>query len=265
MAAFIACAAPKAALRTACSPALSRRGYVEMMGAAPSKGERSSIRGMAGLAAAVVLGGAGYMYYAGGADPKTLKEAESKLAALATGDKGGEEKAKAAAAAAAAASGGGALSKSEFRNFKLEKVEPYNHNTSIFTFALPEGQDSGLTVASALLTRSANEGACVDGKGRPVMRPYTPTTAPSEKGKIELIVKKYKDGAMTNHIHSLTPGDELAMKGPLPKHPWKSNEFESIALVMGGSGLTPGWQILQQIAADPEDKTKVRRLVCGLR
>ena len=80
---------------------------------------------MAGLAAAVVLGGAGYLYTVGGADPKTLKEAESKLAALTSGDKSAGDKAKAAASAGAAA-GGGALSKSEFRNFKLEKVEPYN-------------------------------------------------------------------------------------------------------------------------------------------
>lgn len=65
---------------------------------------------------------------------------------------------------------------SEWRNFKLQKVIPYNHNTSTFVFELPKNVPSGLTVASALVTKSfARDGemACVDEKGKPVIRPYT--------------------------------------------------------------------------------------------
>jgi len=47
------------------------------------------------------------------------------------------------------------------------------------------------------------------------------------------------------------------MKGPLPKFPYKANEFETIGMVAGGSGITPMWQVLQRIDQDPEDKTKV--------
>lgn len=32
---------------------------------------------------------------------------------------------------------------------------------------------------------------------------------------------------------------------------------QSIALIAGGSGITPMWQILQSIDANPADKTKV--------
>lgn len=69
-----------------------------------------------------------------------------------------------------------ALSSKEFRNFKLKSKEDYNHNTALFTFELPEGKESGLTVASALVTKSAEsegEKALLDDKGKPVIRPYT--------------------------------------------------------------------------------------------
>lgn len=75
-----------------------------------------------------------------------------------------------------------ALNAKEFRTFKLIKKEDYNHNTALFTFELPEGKESGLTVASALLTRSGEtegDAALLDDKGKPVIRPYTVRPAPS--------------------------------------------------------------------------------------
>ncbi|GAA5858973.1 hypothetical protein JCM8547_007182 [Rhodosporidiobolus lusitaniae] len=152
--------------------------------------------------------------------------------------------------------GESALSPDEFRAFPIEKIEKYNHNSSIFTFTLPDGTSSGLTVASALVCKAAEEGACLNDKGKPVIRPYTPTTAPNVEGKLELIVKHYKGGAFTEYLFGLKEGDKIAFKGPIPKHPWKPNQYESVAMIAGGSGITPMWQILQAIDANPEDKTK---------
>ncbi len=61
---------------------------------------------------------------------------------------------------------------------------------------------------------------------------------------------------MSSHIHSLKVGDELAFKGPIPKFAYKANQFESISLVAGGSGITPMYQLLQEIDSNPQDKTK---------
>ncbi|CEQ42387.1 SPOSA6832_04213 [Sporobolomyces salmonicolor] len=165
--------------------------------------------------------------------------------------------------------GESALSPEEFRSFKLAEVLPYNYNTSRFIFDLPDGTSSGLTVASALVVKATKEGEALGKNGKPVIRPYTPTTAPDVEGKLgpsqdhpiirsallitldtqELLIKHYPGGAMTEHIFKLKPGDELAIKGPIPKFPYKANEFESIALIAGGSGITPMWQILQAINA----------------
>lgn len=69
-------------------------------------------------------------------------------------------------------------------DFELTEVIPYNHNTSRFIFSLPDGTSSGLTVASALVTKAAKEGECLNDKGKPVIRPYTPVTAPDVEGKL---------------------------------------------------------------------------------
>lgn len=106
-----------------------------------------------------------------------------------------------------------ALSPDEFRNLTLAEVKPYNHNTSRFVFDLPDGTSSGLTVASALVVKAAKEGECLNDKGKPVIRPYTPVTAPDLEGKLELLIKHYPNGAFTEYLWKLQPGDAIAFKG----------------------------------------------------
>lgn len=171
-----------------------------------------------------------------------------------------------------------ALRNDQFTNFKsvsgsdehradssrLETILPYNHNTSRFVFALPEGTTSGLVTASALLVKSATEGEALGANGKAVVRPYTPTTGPNVEGKLELMIKHYPTGVMSSHIFGLKAGDELAFKGPIAKFAYKANEFESITLIAGGSGVTPMWQVMQEIDANPLDKTKVTLLYANV-
>ena len=65
---------------------------------------------------------------------------------------------------------------------------------------------------------------------------------------------------MSEHIHNLEPGQRLDFKGPLPKYPWTANKHEHIALVAGGTGITPMYQLCRAIFNNPEDKTKVTLL-----
>ena len=62
---------------------------------------------------------------------------------------------------------------------------------------------------------------------------------------------------MTQHIHSMKPGDTLSIKGPIPKYPWQTNKHDHITLIAGGTGITPMYQLTRRIFSDPEDKTKV--------
>lgn len=72
-----------------------------------------------------------------------------------------------------------------------------------------------------------------------------------------MLVKKYKGGAMSTHMHDMVPGQQLEFKGPIPKYPWTTNKHDHIALISGGTGITPMYQLARAIFSNPEDKTKV--------
>ncbi|KAF9270869.1 cytochrome-b5 reductase [Marasmius fiardii PR-910] len=148
------------------------------------------------------------------------------------------------------------LDPEKFIDFKLKKVIPYNHNTSEFIFELPNNEASLLPVASCLVVKSSDPEALKDAKGKPIIRPYTPISPPDTPGELTLLIKKYEQGNASKHIHSLKVGDTLAMKGPIPKWPWKINEFDEVALIGGGSGITPLYQVVTHALADSSNTTK---------
>jgi len=71
------------------------------------------------------------------------------------------------------------------------------------------------------------------------------------------VVKKYPGGPMSEHLHDMQPGDTLDMKGPIPKYPWTANKHDHVALLAGGTGITPMYQLARGIFKNPDDKTKV--------
>ncbi|KAI0041397.1 ferredoxin reductase-like C-terminal NADP-linked domain-containing protein, partial [Auriscalpium vulgare] len=183
------------------------------------------------LGGAGVVGLAGYLYL-GGATPAPVKPARKP-----------QEKSP--------------LDPNAFVDFKLKKVEPYNHNTAKFVFELPEDEASLLPVASCVVVKASDDAALTDKKGKPVVRPYTPISPPDAPGELVLLIKKYETGAVSKYVfEQLKPGDTLAIKGPFPKFPYKANEFDEVALIGGGSGVTPLYQILTHALADPANKTK---------
>jgi cytochrome-b5 reductase len=76
-------------------------------------------------------------------------------------------------------------------------------------------------------------------------------------GYLELVVKAYPNGPMSEHIHSLNVDQRLSMKGPIVKYPWEANKHNHVCLIAGGTGITPMYQLARHIFKNPEDKTKV--------
>jgi len=116
------------------------------------------------------------------------------------------------------------------------------------------------------------------GMEKPVIRPYTPSSATGksrrygngeacpitnetrpadEKGYMDFIIKKYPDGPMSTHMHDMQPGDSLDVKGPIPKYQMTPNKHAHVAMIAGGTGVTPMWQVARAIFADPSDRTMV--------
>lgn len=140
-------------------------------------------------------------------------------------------------------------------DLKLTNIKPVSQDTSIYTFAFPESnQTSGLIVASAILTKY------VTAKGNNVIRPYTPITDVENKGSFDLLVKTYQGGKMSVHISNLKVNDTLAFKGPILKWKWSPNQFNHIGLIGGGTGITPLYQLIHQVLKDAKDNTKITLL-----
>ena len=78
-----------------------------------------------------------------------------------------------------------------------------------------------------------------------------------ERGYLDLLVKRYPNGPMSEHLHSMVPGQQLEFKGPIPKYSWSPNKHTHIALIAGGTGIAPMYQLTRAIFSNPDDKTKV--------
>ncbi|KAI8980634.1 cytochrome-b5 reductase [Trametes punicea] len=150
------------------------------------------------------------------------------------------------------------LDPQNFVDFKLKKVEPYNHNTAKFIFELPPDTASLLPVASCVVVKSSQDASnpLVDDKGKPVIRPYTPISPSDLPGELTFLIKRYDTGKMSKHIHELKPGDKLSIKGPIPKFDYKINQFDEVGMIAGGSGITPMYQILEHALHNPSNKTR---------
>ncbi|KAH9905530.1 ferredoxin reductase-like C-terminal NADP-linked domain-containing protein [Epithele typhae] len=151
-----------------------------------------------------------------------------------------------------------ALDPQNFVDFKLKAVEPYNHNTAKFVFELPPDTATLLPVAACVVVKSSADSPkpLLDGKGKPVIRPYTPISPSDHPGELTFLVKKYDTGVMSKYFFDLKPGESLSVKGPISKIPVKANQFEQVGMIAGGSGITPMYQILDHVLQDPENKTK---------
>ena len=72
-----------------------------------------------------------------------------------------------------------------------------------FVFELPNNEASLIPVASCLIVKSSDPEALKDAKGKPIIRPYTPISAPGHKGELVLLIKKYDEGKASKYIHEL--------------------------------------------------------------
>ncbi len=74
---------------------------------------------------------------------------------------------------------------------------------------------------------------------------------------MDFVIKRYPSGPMSEHLHDMSPEQRLSFKGPLPKYPWTLNKHQHIALIAGGTGITPMYQLCRAIFNNPDERTKV--------
>ncbi|OMH81924.1 NADH-cytochrome b5 reductase 1 [Zancudomyces culisetae] len=144
-----------------------------------------------------------------------------------------------------------ALSKTEFRNFKLIEKYQISSNTYRLIFQLADkNQILGLGL-----------GQCVSVKmninGKEIMRSYTPVSKLNELGQFELVVKVYPTGVMTPALKDLQVGQNVSVRGPKGNFVYKPEKFKQFIMLAGGSGITPMYQVIQELLANNADTTKI--------
>jgi len=149
-------------------------------------------------------------------------------------------------------------------SLKLVKITPYNHDTSLFEFALPSPTSSlSLPVCSSL-------NFCAPGKehdGADAIRSYTSISSPEVLGKFQVICKRYDEwgdpryehsfkpaGVVSNYIHSLKVGDYGLFKhvSQSVRIPYPFKGVKTITMLAVGAGIASQYQCLQNILAKDE-------------
>lgn len=95
--------------------------------------------------------------------------------------------------------------------------------------------------------------------GNNIIRAYTPTSSPFQKGSFELLIKAYPDGKLTPYLHSIKVGDVLDIRGPVGRFKYTTNQFGHMGFIAGGTGITPCLQVIRTILEGEEyrnDTTK---------
>lgn len=157
--------------------------------------------------------------------------------------------------------------------------EPISHDTRKFRFGLPSDKHVlGLPIGQHIYVTCT-----IDGK--PVVRPYTPTSSDWEYGYMDLVVKVYapnvhpkfpQGGKMSNHLDHLEIGETIDVRGPsglivYQKHgafdirpkktaPAVRRNVRKVGMIAGGTGITPMYQLIKAICLHEADETTISLL-----
>nr|XP_061812716.1 NADH-cytochrome b5 reductase 2 [Nerophis lumbriciformis] len=158
---------------------------------------------------------------------------------------------------------------------KLIDKQEISHDTKKFRFGLPSSDHIlGLPVGQHVYLSAKVNGSLV-------VRAYTPVSSDNQQGYVDLVVKVYyknshpsfpEGGKMSQYLDNMATGDAIDFRGPsgllvykgkgqFSIRPDKKSEprtfkIKHIAMIAGGTGITPMLQLIRTITADPSDNTK---------
>lgn len=78
-----------------------------------------------------------------------------------------------------------------------------------------------------------------DGMPRPVTRPYSIATPPSQRDRISLVLNLVKHGPGSNYLFSLREGDKAKFKGPAGSFRLRDDGKKELLFIATGTGIAP--------------------------
>ena len=140
------------------------------------------------------------------------------------------------------------------KQFEIMATTQISKDTKLFRFKIPNDSNNQPRSIGLAIGKHITVVTKID--GTTVMRPYTPCSSPSQKGYFELLIKSYEFGKMSSHMHSLIEGSSVGIRGPIGRFRYSPNKYQAVALIAGGTGITPCLQVLRHVLEnDPLDTT----------
>jgi cytochrome-b5 reductase len=130
--------------------------------------------------------------------------------------------------------------------YKISDIKPVTHNTRQFTFMLPENSNFDFLPGDHMKIYP-------DPDDLVEWRPYTPTNKPGRSDHFELIIKRYDDGIVSRFVHQRETGDLIWMSGPHEGGHYTKGMAHNIAMVAGGTGITPMISMIRTIMEEDSD------------
>ena len=186
-------------------------------------------------------------------------------------------KQQAKAEAEKAAKGGDSVSKvllqaKSWTPVTLKGKKKLSADTFAYTFQVPKGKRLGLGTCQHIQFG-------IHMQDKILVRSYTPTRPImefEEDGTVELTVKTYfpnddqPGGAFSNFLYALSIGEQVDVNGPTGEIEYLGNSkfniegnertLKKVSLTLGGSGITPGYQLVVKVLESKDDKTELRVL-----
>ncbi|PWN37679.1 nitrate reductase [Meira miltonrushii] len=159
----------------------------------------------------------------------------------------------------------------QWKKSMLHSKTQISHDSFVFRFALDrEDQNVGLPIGQHVYVRVRSKVDEQTEEVETIQRAYTPFSGNELVGYLDILIKVYmpnssfpKGGKMTTALHKLRVGeDHVELKGPLGHFTYEpgsmmrvhkhSRLIKNVAMIAGGSGITPIWSTLKGLIDDPK-------------
>ncbi|KOB59020.1 putative cytochrome b5 reductase 3-like protein, partial [Operophtera brumata] len=94
-------------------------------------------------------------------------------------------------------------------------------------------------------------------------RAYTPVRIKiKEKYDFAILVKRYLNGVVSNHLCDLNIGDTTLWRGPYGHYKLIPNKFCRMIMIAQGTGIAPVYSIIKQVLNNEDDMTNIILFYC---
>lgn len=124
----------------------------------------------------------------------------------------------------------------------VKNIHRETHDVKTFRLSHPDGDIPFIHRPGQYMTLTLNV------NGQTVKRSYTIASSPSQRGYVELTIKRNPEGLVSRFMHDeLKVGDRIRLGAPGGKFYFDDQQSNAVLLIAGGVGITPLMSILRHL------------------